>query len=193
MPSITPMFLDSLPPSLLTQTLINTFWHVFEIMRVLHFIGFLLIWLKTDKRKCPPNNLVIYVFTQHFFFFQDRHFVWKNKTVSGQGSLYFGHGNLLKGHGEVMEKSLKLSERAYMKPGYLTQNAKKASTETVLGVWGCVHLSCLSEQLSVNVVSAGLESWAEGSSCKLPVKGSLQSFEATRAKVLLFTFAGVLR
>lgn len=40
-----------------------------------------------------------------------------------------------------MEKSLKLSERAYMKPGYLTQNAKKASTETALGVlrmWTCL-------------------------------------------------------
>lgn len=175
MPSIKPMFLDSLPLSLLTQTLINTFWHIFEIMQGLHFIGFLLIWLETDKRKCPANNLVIYLFIQHFFF-QDRHFVWKNKTVSGQGSFYFGHGNLLKGYGEVMEKSLKLSERAYMKPGYLTQNARKTSTETALGVSGCVHLSCLSEQLSVNVMSAGLESWAEGSSCKLSVKGSLQSW-----------------
>lgn len=38
-------------------------------MQGLDFIGFLHIWSKTDKRKYPANNLVIYVFIQHYFLF----------------------------------------------------------------------------------------------------------------------------
>lgn len=45
-------------------------------MQGLDFIGFLHIRSKTDKRKYPANNLVIYVFIQHYFlFFKDRPFV----------------------------------------------------------------------------------------------------------------------
>lgn len=54
------MFLDRVPLD------------IFEIMQDLGFIGFFLICLKMDKRKCIANNPVIYFSffnTKTFFFF----------------------------------------------------------------------------------------------------------------------------
>lgn len=93
--SIKPMFLDCVPLD------------IFEIMQDLGFIGFFLICLKMDKRKCIANNPVIYFSffnTKTFFFFLRQALCLEKTRMSADNEVFI---LVMEMCWKVMEKSWK--------------------------------------------------------------------------------------